>query len=105
MNRLLRLFICTVMLLNFSTANAGLFDMFKKKDAHYEQDIAACWSAVSESIPEKNRNMDDFRIEHLGTNPNTGRRGVMFLHSQSWNTRGCSIGSDGTIISIIGSKS
>ena len=105
MNRLLRLSICTAMLLNVTTASAGLFDMFTKKDAHYEKDIAACWGAVSESISEKNRNMDDFRIEHHGTNPKTGRRGVMFLHPQSWNTRGCVIESNVAIKSIIGSKS
>ena len=105
MNQLLRFAICTAMLLNFTTANAGLFDSFKARDAHYQQDVTACWSAISESIPAKNRNMDDFRIEHHGTNPNTGRRGVMFLHSQSSNTRGCVFESNGAISKTIGGKS
>jgi hypothetical protein len=105
MNQLLRFAICTAMLLNFTTANAGLFDIFKARDAHYQQDVTACWSAVSESIPAKNRNMDDFRIEHQGTNPNTGRRGVVFHHSQGLNIRGCVFESNGAIISILGGKS
>ena len=93
------------MLLNFTTANAGLFDIFKTKDAYYKQDVAACWSAVRASIEEKNRNMDDFRIERIESNPNTGRRGIMFLHSQSWNTRGCLLDGNGTVVSTIGGKS
>jgi hypothetical protein len=104
MNQLLRFSICTAMLLNLTTANAGLFDIFKTKDAHYQQDVAACWSAVRESIPAINRNLDDFRIEHNGPNPNTGRRSIIF-HSQSWNTRGCIFESNGTINHILGLKS
>ncbi|HQY75085.1 MAG TPA: hypothetical protein PLT54_00015 [Rhodoferax sp.] len=97
MKRLFSFAIFSAMLLSFATANAGLFDVFKTKDPHYQADVAACWSRVSSTISQQNRKIDNFRIEHKGPNPKTGYRTVMFSHQQAIDTRGCIIDSAGTI--------
>ena len=102
MNRLLCLTTSLVILLGFTNASAGAFDLFKAKDKHYDVDVAACWNAVSTTISEKNRQISYFEIDHTGPNPNTGFRSILFKHPYAYDTRGCIFESNGTIQRIIG---
>ena len=102
MKQKLRVTLFSAMLLGFTTANAGFFDLFSTKDPHYREDVTACWSRVHSTISQRNQKMEGFRIEHKGPNPKTGYRTVMFFHQQSWDTRGCVLEGNGNVRDTVG---
>lgn len=88
------------MLISLSNANAGILDNLK---THYRQDVAACLKAVNESIPAKDRNIDNFRIKYEGPDK-AGYRTVILIHEKYTALCGCSFKSNGEISHILWPK-